>query len=90
MRSALKFSALFGLCALGCYAQSTSVGRVVMAVSQEGIFIARFIGIIGCIGAAVGMMMGSTHMIGKVGGLVLGLTLALGATPIVTWIQSVV
>jgi type IV secretory pathway VirB2 component (pilin) len=50
--------------------------------------IAKWVGIILCIVCGFSLMAGGTHAIAKFSGLLIGLVLALFASPIVNWMQS--
>jgi hypothetical protein len=82
---------LFGLATTLCFAQASPFGQVAQGVSVEVVAIVKWVGII--IAVVVGLSLAGggshgAHMGAKITGLLIGLTLALFASPIVNWVQS--
>jgi hypothetical protein len=82
---------LFGLAATLCFAQASPFGQVAQGVSVEVVAIVKWVGIIIAVVVGLSMAGGGSHganMGAKITGLLIGLTLALFASPIVNWVQS--
>ena len=82
---------LLGLTATLCFAQASPFGQVAQGVSVEVVAIVKWVGIIIAVVVGLSMAGGGSHganMGAKLTGLVIGLTLALFASPIVNWVQS--
>lgn len=82
---------LLGLTATLCFAQASPFGQVAQGVSVEVVAIVKWVGII--IAVVVGLSLAGggshgAHMGAKITGLLIGLTLALFASPIANWVQS--
>ena len=82
---------LLGLTATLCFAQASPFGQVAQGVSVEVVAIVKWVGIIIAVVVGLSMAGGGSHganMGAKITGLLIGLTLALFASPIVNWVQS--
>ena len=82
---------LFGLAATLCFAQASPFGQVAQGGSVEVVAIVKWVGIIIAVVVGLSMAGGGSHganMGAKITGLLIGLTLALFASPIVNWVQS--
>jgi hypothetical protein len=82
---------LFGLTSVLCFAQSSPFGKVAQGTSTEAVSIVKWVGIIICIVAGITMAGGGSHgshMGAKISGVIIGLTMALFASPIVSWLQT--
>jgi type IV secretory pathway VirB2 component (pilin) len=82
---------LLGFTATIAFAQSSSFGTAAQGIAQEMIAIAKWVGIIIAVICGLSMAGGGqhgSHIGAKLTGLVIGLVLALFATPIVNWVQS--
>jgi hypothetical protein len=76
------------LCAVCCFAQSSSFGQAAQGIATEMIAIAKWVGIIMCIICGFGLMLSEHHSGAKIVGLVIGMVFALFASPIVNWVQA--
>ena len=82
---------LLGLTATLCFAQASPFGQVAQGVSVEVVAIVKWVGIIIAVVVGLSLAGGGSHgsnMGAKITGLLIGLTLALFASPIVNWVQS--
>src|SRR5579875_4208630 len=79
---------LLGATAALAFGQTSSFGQAAQGIATEMIAIAKWVGIILCIICGIGLMAGGPGVIAKVSGLFLGLVMALFASPIITWVQS--
>jgi len=79
---------LLVLTAVCCFAQSSSIGVATEGLATEMIAIAKWAGIIVMIVCGIGVATGGPGMLAKLSGAFLGLVVALFASPLVSWIQS--
>jgi type IV secretory pathway VirB2 component (pilin) len=70
------------------FAQSSPFGQAAQGTALEAVAIAKWVGIVLCIVCGFAVMAGGPGAMAKIGGLLLGLVLALFASPIVNWVQS--
>ena len=70
------------------FAQNSPFGHATQGAALEAISIAKWVGIVLCIICGFAVMAGGPGAMAKIGGLLLGLVLALFASPIVNWVQS--
>ncbi len=87
-RAAFRAGLAIGISTGLTFAQSSPFGQAAQGGATEMIAIAKWIGIILCIICGFAIMAGGPGAMAKMGGLVLGLVLALFASPIVNWVQS--
>jgi type IV secretory pathway VirB2 component (pilin) len=85
---AFRVGLVMGLSAGLTFAQMSPFGQAAQGTALEAIAIARWVGILLCIICGFAVMMGGPGAMAKIGGLLLGLVLALFASPIVNWVQS--
>jgi type IV secretory pathway VirB2 component (pilin) len=87
-RTAFRAGLVMGISAGLTFAQSSPFGQAAQGTALEAISIVKWIGIIACIICGFAIMAGGPGAMAKIGGLLLGLVLALFASPIVGWVQS--
>jgi type IV secretory pathway VirB2 component (pilin) len=87
-RNAFRAGLVMGISAGLTFAQSSPFGQAAQGVATEAISIVKWIGIVLCIICGIAVMVGGPGAMAKIGGLLMGLVLALFASPIVNWVQS--